>query len=396
LAQPRARRFARAVPRRALRAGAPARRLLLFTLAAVLILLEAGRAPGTALANPQLSLPTPPGERWRIIQGYNCGTHTGPDRYALDLVNTDGPTYGAPVRAAADGEVFVWVSKSGTLILSHGGGFYTQYTHLASAADPTPGRRFARGEVIGTVGDRGTRGLPHLHFMAFTADGAWARNRRPTPLAFVEGYDLPDIGGCSQHGGTVLIAGGPMNAAAEGVSFQAAIAPGHWYGADVAIRFGGRAMAGGFSAAWDRDPGGDAPAQAGPGEAHLAQAGEGLHTLFVRAWDEAGHQTLAAFGPVGLDTTPPAAPPAPDGDTRLAAGRPARLSWPAASDAASGIAGYRVYLGDDPAGTSEWFVAAPETETPPLGAGRYLLRVQPLDFAGNAGAWTTVGTVFVE
>src|SRR5690349_12873359 len=53
-----------------------------------------------AHAAPQLSLPTPPGETWKVIQGYGCGTHGAWDRYSLDMTNADGRTYGAPVRAA--------------------------------------------------------------------------------------------------------------------------------------------------------------------------------------------------------------------------------------------------------------------------------------------------------
>ena len=52
-----------------------------------------------------------------------------------------------------------------------------------------------------------------------------------------------------------------------------------------------------------------------------------------------------------------------------------------------------MYVGQDANGTSEWFTPAPRVETPALAAGRYLLRVQPLDYAGNAGAWTTIGEV---
>lgn len=274
---------------------------LTIALAGLLPARPAHAAPDAA--RPQLSLPTPPGERWRVLQGYACGTHNSWDRYSLDLVADEGRTYDAPVRAAADGTVFVWAPKSGTLILSHGGGFYTMYTHMASSPVAQPDRAVARGEVIGTVGDRGTRGNPHLHFTAFVADGPWAANRRSVPLSFVEGYDLPEIGGCSQHGGTVMVASG------------------------------------------------EAPDTAPP--------------------------TIAALSePI-----------------RVAADTAAPLAWLPAEDQGSGVAGYRIYLGPDPQGISDWYVTAPEAATPPLAAGSYLLRIQPIDRAGNAGAWTTVATV---
>jgi murein DD-endopeptidase MepM/ murein hydrolase activator NlpD len=277
------------------------------SLVGILAPTPASAAPDEA--RPQLWLPTPPGETWKILQGYACGSHNSWDRYSLDLVAAEGRTYDAPVRAAADGTVFVWVRKSGTLILSHGGGFYTMYTHMASATVTAEGRHVARGEVIGTVGDRGSPGTPHLHFTAFTADGAWARNRTSVPLSFAEGYALPEIGGCSQHQGLKVVAGGAA--------------------------------------------------------------------------------------PQPADTTPPTLAALPE-PLRAPPATAAQLTWPAAVDDASGVAGYRIYLGPDPQGTSDWFVPAPEAATPPLSPGSYLLRLQPLDNAGNAGAWLTAATVVVE
>jgi hypothetical protein len=71
------------------------------------------------------------------------------------------------------------------------------------------------------------------------------------------------------------------------------------------------------------------------------------------------------------------------------------VRWDAATDAGSGVAGYRIYIGPDPEGTSDWFSALPEVAAPPLAPGRYLLRIQALDYAGNAGAWTTIGEMVV-
>jgi murein DD-endopeptidase MepM/ murein hydrolase activator NlpD len=156
-----------------------------------------------------LSLPTPPGESWRIIQGYGCGTHDDWDFYSLDLVNLDGATLAAPVRAAADGTVFAWVEPSGTLILDHGDNLFTMYTHMEPAGLTERGVAVQRASLVGYVGERGTVGNPHLHFTAFTANTLpLSDTRRSLPLRFTEGYDLPDVGGCNQHSGTVLIAQG--------------------------------------------------------------------------------------------------------------------------------------------------------------------------------------------
>lgn len=173
----------------------------------------------TRNAPPQLSLPTPPAAPWRIIQGYGCGTHDGWDFFAVDLVADKGPTLGAPVYAAAAGTVRAWVEPSGTLILDHGDGYLTQYTHLEPLGTPERGAFIARGAPIGAVGERGTPGNPHLHFMLYQEvqpeRRATDRSTLPTetqrislPLSFKEGYELPllALDQCSQHQGAVLVA----------------------------------------------------------------------------------------------------------------------------------------------------------------------------------------------
>lgn len=364
---------------------------LVLMLACALPALPLQAAPARPTA--PLSLPTPPGETWRVLQGYACGSHNGWDRYSLDLVNNDGRTFGAPIRAAADGVIFVWTRQSGTLILHHGDGFYTMYTHLDSVVSTESGKFIGRGTVIGTAGERATPGTPHLHFTAFTAEGTWARNRRSVPLSFLEGYDLPETGGCNQHGGKQLVANSSI-AFASGLAFSTSAEPGRWYNRDLAIEFGGAAATRGLSYAWGTDPGSNAPALPDTvhGVASLAASGEGLHTLFVRGWDSNGQQTLATFGPVGFDVTPPqpVALPAP---IQIKANQPAPLQWQPANDNGSGVAGYRIYIGADPAGTSEWFVPGPQVDLPALASGDYLLRAQALDYAGNLGEWVTLGQI---
>jgi len=171
------------------------------------MLIRSSIHPTSAIAAPPvLWLPTPPGQTWRVIQGYGCGTHDDWDYYSLDLAAAEGPSAGAPVYAAAAGTVVAWVPSSGTLILDHGGDFYTMYTHMASAPSTQTGLALPRGAQIGNVGDRGAPGNPHLHFTAFTGSGPGGRGeRRSVPLRFAEGYDLPDIGGCDQHNGAELV-----------------------------------------------------------------------------------------------------------------------------------------------------------------------------------------------
>jgi hypothetical protein len=376
----------------------PGRSGLLRALSALLVVLSLFLTPATpAQAAPILWLPTPVGQRWKIVQGYECGTHnSGYERLSLDLVNVDGATHGAPIRAAATGRVFAWTPQSGTLILSHGDGFYTQYTHLASVVSTSYGTLIPRGAVLGTAGSTGSpEAGPHLHLTAFQADGSWASNRRAVAFAFAEGYDLPEIGGCNQHGGKILVAKEPPKDLPEGIVFSSEAEPEQWYRDSVEIEFTGQGIVGGHSIAWNQEPAANRPQRASTTEAEVQSPAdsEGSYTLFVRGWDADGQQTVASFGPLKVDRTAPTAPALLTSELQVVAESKATLAWEPATDAASGVAGYRLYIGPDPLGTSEWFVPAPTTELPPLAVGQYLLRVQPIDHAGNQGEWLTLGTI---
>lgn len=185
-----------------------ARRLVAFALACALVFGTLFVPTDTIAASPPtLSLPIPLGETWKVIQGYNCGTHTGYDDNAFDLVNTNGRTRGAPVRAAADGTYWWWGAAGGTVILAHGNGYYTMYSHLESRVPFRKGQSVAAGTVIGTVGSAGTSySNPHLHFEMFYGEGISASNRRGVPLAFVEGYSFPDHERCNEYMGERLTA----------------------------------------------------------------------------------------------------------------------------------------------------------------------------------------------
>lgn len=77
---------------------------------------------------------------------------------------------GTPVVAAASGVVTVATTRYdeapayGTVvILDHGDGWTTRYSHL-SALDVAPGAEVAAGDVVGEVGNTGRSTGPHLHF----------------------------------------------------------------------------------------------------------------------------------------------------------------------------------------------------------------------------------------
>lgn len=82
--------------------------------------------------------------------------------YGVDI----GAPYGAPIRAAAAGEVIVSEYQRGygyVIVIDHGGGVSTLYGHC-SALLAEVGRSVSQGEVIARVGSTGLSTGPHLHF----------------------------------------------------------------------------------------------------------------------------------------------------------------------------------------------------------------------------------------
>ena len=91
---------------------------------------------------------------------------------------------GAPVYAAESGAV-IWAGFStwgyGELVtLGHGGGWETYYAHLTEVF-VSCGQSVARGALIGTIGQTGTSGFPHLHFVVRNGDIVY------DPLAWMTG-----------------------------------------------------------------------------------------------------------------------------------------------------------------------------------------------------------------
>ncbi|GAA4527239.1 MULTISPECIES: M23 family metallopeptidase [Nonomuraea] len=124
-----------------------------------------------ALAAPNLHLPFPCGQQWRL--------DTWAHAPALDMVKepdqhgTDGATLVAP--AAGTVNQSFYHSNAGNVIqINHGGGYFTTYLHLESRA-VSVGARVSMGTTIGRVGKTGptSNGHPHLHFeLGYDADGS--------------------------------------------------------------------------------------------------------------------------------------------------------------------------------------------------------------------------------
>ncbi len=130
--------------------------------------------------------------------------------------------------------------------------------------------------------------------------------------------------------------------------------------------------------------------------AEIPVAASGVWYVHLRAMSKDGgvSETVHA-GPFNIDLTPPQMVSASLPETSWVSNpQPPTFHWPAASDEASGLGGYRVYWGDDANGQSDALVTETsytpsETMASSSSAVRYL-RVAAEDAVGNVGEWQTV------
>lgn len=128
-------------------------------------------------------LPFARGQGFMIGQGYNGAfTHTGDDRFALDILMPEG----TPVHAARAGKV-VWVvshfkqgglaeafkNRGNQILVLHQDGSLARYYHLRyQGAVVKVGQEVQTGALLGYSGNTGYSSQPHLHFdLLFNQDG---------------------------------------------------------------------------------------------------------------------------------------------------------------------------------------------------------------------------------
>jgi murein DD-endopeptidase MepM/ murein hydrolase activator NlpD len=174
--------------------------MLAAVIAGAALLLYPARASEaqTAATLPTLKLPLPAGTAWKVLQGYNGGTHVaGPEQYALDLVRDGGPTAGTEVLAPAAGSLwFAHAPGAGngcaSIKLDGGGGLIVQFCHIVLHRVMRPDERISAGMSLGTIGADGrvgNNGIAHLHLsMHRTPD--FGVTRIPAPFSSAGGIGL--------------------------------------------------------------------------------------------------------------------------------------------------------------------------------------------------------------
>ena len=166
-------------------------------LAAIgLLFLITGSRPVTAAQT--LHLPFPADVAVNIIQGYNGGTHSGVERYSLDLTRVDGKTSGAPAIAPAAGTV-AFAQLPGQehgcigVAMDDSSGFHFMLCHLILDHVYSYGDRIRAGQSLGVIGAPGlvgNNGTSHIHMQLYTLAGGV---RTPQPFAQPSGIPLEGV-----------------------------------------------------------------------------------------------------------------------------------------------------------------------------------------------------------
>ncbi|MBI3090176.1 MAG: peptidoglycan DD-metalloendopeptidase family protein [Candidatus Tectomicrobia bacterium] len=161
---------------------------------------EAGEPPYEPHSPAAAGEVSPPPQSYRLpVQGtISSAFGVRHDPYTAKLAFHQGVDLAAPegarVRAAKAGTVVFSGAQPGhgnTIIIDHGDGYTTQYSHNASN-HVRPGARVAQGEVIAEAGSTGRSTGPHVHFEMRRA------GRAVNPLVYLEG-DGAERGGVDRE-----------------------------------------------------------------------------------------------------------------------------------------------------------------------------------------------------
>jgi hypothetical protein len=152
------------------------------------------------------------GSEWKVVQGYNTGTHTNRSgfaqyKYSLDWARVDGDTAGQPVFAPVSGTV-QWVDRgSGGMLVDAGNGFGVAVFHVTLDRDLAPGGTVVQGQRVGTISGPGGEGYMSMAHVDITVWRLSGRGHESVPFVgpnAIAGQEFPDSGGANQHMGTTV------------------------------------------------------------------------------------------------------------------------------------------------------------------------------------------------
>ncbi|MFN8660458.1 MAG: SH3 domain-containing protein [Thermomicrobiales bacterium] len=147
------------------------------------------------------------GGEWKVVQGYNNGTHTNRSsfatyKYSIDWARVDGNTEGQPIYAPVSGTVEWTDNGSGGILINAGNGYGVALFHVVLNRAGR-GDSVTQGEQIGVVagpGDPGYMNMTHFEIACWKlkANG----NHESVPFDgpnTIAGQAFPDTGGTNQY-----------------------------------------------------------------------------------------------------------------------------------------------------------------------------------------------------
>jgi len=171
-------------------------RLVLAGFCAMVLALASLSTTTQAAPSFGLQLPWPAGTQHRINggNGYNCGTHTGGDYYALDFAFASGEAVTAVAAGTVATKIFSNFGYGNHLILDHGYGYTSLYAHLQSfAAGISVGATVIGGQIVGYADNTGDSTGDHLHLRMQKSGAAY----QPEPMSGVTGFG--NYGACTAN-----------------------------------------------------------------------------------------------------------------------------------------------------------------------------------------------------
>ena len=165
-----------------------------------------GGGGGGGSSNIILPVESGSGSGWKVIQGYNGGTHQGTYQNALDLARVGGGTAGSSVISPVSGTVLWNDFNSGGILIDMGNGYGVAMFHVTFDASLGRGDTVSQGQWLGTISGSGGNGYavtPHVEIDVW--DIASGRVSAPfIGINALSGNELPNNGSYNQYGGMVF------------------------------------------------------------------------------------------------------------------------------------------------------------------------------------------------